>query len=115
MKAVVFDLFGTLTDPTLEVARRSMVETTAVELGVDPAAFWDRWSRSFPERITGAYGDTRATLLRLLREWHTTVTDEALEVALAHHSASMETIRSPAPERSPGWTNYAAAASGWPS
>lgn len=97
MRAVVFDLFGTLTDPAYEISRRGMVEATAVNLGADPVAFWDRWSKSFPERITGGYGGTRATLVRLLSECGTKVADDVLEVALEGHLSSMATIRTPRP------------------
>ncbi len=42
MRAVIFDLFGTLTDATVELSRRAMVEQTAAELGIEPDAFWSR-------------------------------------------------------------------------
>jgi hypothetical protein len=42
-----------------------MVEQTAAELGIEPDAFWSRWSASFPQRITGGYGGTEQTIRRL--------------------------------------------------
>jgi hypothetical protein len=53
MDAVVFDLFGTLTDPASMLSRQAMMEETAEELGISPGEFWTCWSRSFPQRITG--------------------------------------------------------------
>ena len=39
MRAVVFDLFGTLTDPAVEVTRRHVVARTAAALGVNADRF----------------------------------------------------------------------------
>lgn len=95
MRAVIFDLFGTLTDPTAEISRRAVVEDTAVALGVQPAEFWTCWSRSFPQRITGAYGGTAQTLRRLVDECGAQVQDDVLALALREHLAAMEALRSP--------------------
>jgi putative hydrolase of the HAD superfamily len=61
-RAVVFDFFGTLTDPSAESLRHDTFGATAAVLGIPADEFWTAMSTSFPARIIGAYGDTRATL-----------------------------------------------------
>jgi len=86
MRAIVFDYFGTLSDPAGEAERREMFAATAAALGVAAEPFWAAMSGSFRDRITGAYGDTRSTLAEMARRCGVTPTgtqlDEAAEVQL---------------------------------
>ncbi len=62
VRAVVFDLFGTLV-PGTPIARRSAdAAATARILGVDPKAFHDLLHATFTERATGALGDGESAL-----------------------------------------------------
>jgi putative hydrolase of the HAD superfamily len=62
VRAVIFDFFGTLTDPRAEIARESVYAETARALGVAPARFWAEMTATFRDRITGKLGGTAATL-----------------------------------------------------
>jgi putative hydrolase of the HAD superfamily len=62
VRAIVFDLFGTLTDPRAEVARESVFAETAHALGVEPAVFWTEVAATWRDRITGKHGGTLETL-----------------------------------------------------
>jgi putative hydrolase of the HAD superfamily len=98
MRAIIFDFFGTLTDPSAESLRRETFTATAQALGVPPERFWTVMSGSFPERIVGAYGGTRATLLAMARLCGTEPDDETLDRAVATHRAGAERVRTPRPE-----------------
>jgi putative hydrolase of the HAD superfamily len=95
--AVVFDFFGTLTDPSAEAARRDSFTATARALGVPPDRFWTAMSASFPERITGAHGDTRATLAAMARRCGVEPAAEALDAAVAAQHRGAERVRVPRP------------------
>lgn len=97
MKAVIFDLFGTLTDPTAELTRRTGVEHIGSKLGVDPVMFWERWSGSFSQRIVGAYGDTDQTLRKIAAECGVTPSADLVASALAEHLFAAELLRAPRP------------------
>jgi hypothetical protein len=62
MRALVFDFFGTLTDPGAEADRRSSFGATAAAIEGPEDAFWLAMSGSFGERVVGRYGGTRDTL-----------------------------------------------------
>ncbi len=95
MRAVVFDLFGTLTDPAAEVARESVVAATADALGVDRAVFWAAMSTSFADRITGRWGGTTQTLASLSAACGAPGTPDALTTAVRIHLAGVERLRAP--------------------
>lgn len=65
IRAVVFDLFITLTDFEAERRRPQCMEELANALGVEPAAFASLMRTTFTERATGKLGDARATLSEL--------------------------------------------------
>jgi putative hydrolase of the HAD superfamily len=67
MKAIVFDYFGTLTDPSTESLRHNTFIATAGALGVPAEQFWLGMSSSFPQRVQGHFGGTRETLLEIAR------------------------------------------------
>lgn len=97
MRAVVFDLFGTLSDPTVEITRREVMAETARALGVGPDEFWVQLSASFPDRIVGRYGGTRQTLTFLAQQCGATPSQEQLERALLVHLAGARRLRAPRP------------------
>lgn len=97
MKAVVFDFFGTLTDPGAEAHRRETFAATATALGVAPDRFWAAMSGSFPDRIVGRYGDTRATMLAIARQCGTEPDRGRLDAAVAAQRTGAERVRPPRP------------------
>ncbi|MFF5077730.1 HAD family hydrolase [Actinoplanes sp. NPDC000266] len=97
MRAIVFDFFGTLTDPSAETTRRTAFAATAAALGVPAAAFWTAMSTSFTERATGAHGDTRATLREMARRCGATPTEDQLQAAVRLQHTGAEQARRPRP------------------
>jgi putative hydrolase of the HAD superfamily len=95
MRAVIFDLFGTLTDPAAEVGRREVFGETAAALGVGPAEFWSAMSATFADRITGRHGGTVETLRMIAERCGADPT--RLERAAAVHLAGAERLRAPRP------------------
>lgn len=95
MRAIVFDLFGTLSDPAVEVSRREFVARTAVALGVAEEVFWGRLSASFGDRIVGRLGGTRETLSHLARQCGVTPSQEQLDNAERAHQESARLLRAP--------------------
>lgn len=94
---MVFDFFGTLTDPGVEVGRKAAYEATGAALGVDPAAFWAAISESFTERTTGVLGDTRSTLRLVAERCGVEVDSATCETALRHHLAAYPAVLRPHP------------------
>ncbi|WP_127498148.1 HAD family hydrolase [Actinoplanes solisilvae] len=97
MRAIVFDFFGTLTDPAAELHRQSSFTATAEALGLPLDAFWAAMSNSFPERIVGRHGDTRQTLLAMARRCGSEPTDGQLDRAVAAQRSGAESVRPPRP------------------
>ncbi|MEU8615710.1 HAD family hydrolase, partial [Actinoplanes sp. NPDC048791] len=93
MKAVVFDFFGTLTDPSAEDGRRASFTATAAALGVPADAFCTTMGATFRERATGAFGDTRATLEAVALRCGVTPAPDALDAATAVQLAGAATVR----------------------
>ncbi len=65
MRAVVFDLFITLTDWDAERCRPRFTDELATALGVDPPEFSALMRATFTERVAGELGDARATFSAL--------------------------------------------------
>jgi HAD superfamily hydrolase (TIGR01509 family) len=97
MRAVIFDFFGTLTDPGAEADRRATFEVTAAALGVAAEEFAVAMADSFPERIIGRYGDTRATMLAIARQCGTEPDGTRLDAAVAAQRVGAERVRPPRP------------------
>ena len=97
MRAIIFDFFGTLTDPRAESGRRTAFEATAAALGVPAARFWAAMGASYPERIVGRYGGTRSTLAAIARQCGATPSDDQLDAAVAVQAAGAERVRPPRP------------------
>jgi putative hydrolase of the HAD superfamily len=98
MNAVVFDFFGTLTDPSAEALRRTAFDATADALGVEPAAFYAAMAGSFPDRIVGSYGDTRATLATIARACGVTPAAAEMDRAVAVQHDGAAKVRVPRPD-----------------
>jgi len=97
VRAIVFDFFGTLTDPGAEAGRRDSFTATAAALGVPAERFWSAMSASFPERIVGRYGGTRETLRRIARECGADPDESDLAAAVAAQHAGAVRVRPPRP------------------
>jgi HAD superfamily hydrolase (TIGR01509 family) len=97
VKAVIFDFFGTLTDPGAEADRRETFAATAAALGVAADRFWAAMSDSFPDRIVGRYGDTRATILAIAQRCGAEPDERRLDAAVAAQRAGAERVRPPRP------------------
>jgi putative hydrolase of the HAD superfamily len=97
VRAVVFDFFGTLTDPGLDDPRRAAFEATGLELGVDPARFMEAMRASVAQRSTGMLGDTRSTLRVIARRCGVEVDDATCERARRLHLAAYPKMLRPHP------------------
>jgi putative hydrolase of the HAD superfamily len=97
VQAIVFDFFGTLTDPGAEAERRDASAATASALGVPAAPFWTVMSGSFAERITGAHGGTRATLLEMARRCGVEPSERQMAAAVAAQHSGAQRVRRPRP------------------
>lgn len=96
-QAVVFDFYGTLTDPSRENRRRAVIDSTAAALGVDAMSYWAATSDSFDRRCRGELGDTRATLRELARCCGRAVDEPTLDRAVAIHLRSYRELTAPHP------------------
>lgn len=83
MRAVVFDLFITLTDWEAERCRPQFMEELAAALGDDPRTFSSLMRATFTERVTGAFGDARSTFSTLAAQLGCTLSPEDLDRVMA--------------------------------
>jgi putative hydrolase of the HAD superfamily len=97
VKAVVFDFFGTLTDPSAEAGRRAAFAATAHALGVPADDFYRAMAGTFGERATGAFGGTRSTLHAMARRCGVSPAPDVLDRATAVHLAGAAAVRVPRP------------------
>ncbi len=97
MRAIVFDFFGTLTDPGAEAHRRESFTGTAVALGLPLDVFWAAMSDSFPDRLVGRHRDTRQTMLAIARSCGVEPADDQLDAAVAAQKTGSERVRPPRP------------------
>ncbi|WP_326558799.1 HAD family hydrolase [Micromonospora sp. NBC_01796] len=95
MRAVVFDFFGTLTDPAAESERRAAFGDTAAALGVPAEVFWARMGSTFTARATGRYGGTAATLRAIARECGADPDDNQLDLAVRVQHDGAGRVRRP--------------------
>lgn len=95
MRGLVFDFFGTLTDPANEHLRREVYDATAAALGVPVDAFWYAVTASFTERATGVLGDTSRTLHEMALRCGVEPTPAQLTSATAAHRAGAEVLHAP--------------------
>ena len=97
-QAVVFDFYGTLTDPSRENRRRAVIDSTAAALGVDATSYWAVTSESFDQRCRGGLGDTRATLRELAHRCGHAVDEPTLDRAVAIHLRTYRELAEPHPD-----------------
>ncbi len=62
LRAIVFDFFGTLTDPTRESGRRTAYNAMVRVIGIPGEKFWQAVTDSYTEAATGVLGGTTETL-----------------------------------------------------
>ncbi|GIF06432.1 hypothetical protein Asi03nite_39700 [Actinoplanes siamensis] len=98
MRAIIFDFFGTLTDPAAESERLTTFAATATALGVPADRFTAAMAESFPRRATGVYGGTRDTLLAMARACGAEPSPARLAAAVRTHHAGAERVRRPRPD-----------------
>jgi putative hydrolase of the HAD superfamily len=97
VRAVVFDFFGTLTDPGAETGRRAAFGATAAALGIPADDFWAAMGASFPERIVGELGGTRSALRTITARCGRSCTPAQLDAAVATHHREAVALREPRP------------------
>jgi FMN phosphatase YigB (HAD superfamily) len=97
MRAIVFDFYGTLTDPGAEANRRVLYATTAAALGIPADAFWAAMSESFPERAVGRLGGTRDTLREIARRCGNDPAGSDLDAAVTAQLDASLRVRPPRP------------------
>lgn len=95
MRAIVFDFFGTLTDPSAEALRRQSFAGTAAALGIPADRFWRAMGDSFAERIVGRHGGTRETLRAMALRCGVAAGAAELDAAVAAQMAGAEQVRPP--------------------
>ena len=83
IRAVVFDLFITLTDWEAERCRPRFMDDLAAALGADPLAFSSLMRETFTERVTGALGDARSTFSTLATRLGCDLSPEDLDRVIA--------------------------------
>ncbi len=98
MRAIIFDFFGTLSDPAAEAERLATFAATAESLGVPADRFTTAMTESFGQRITGSYGGTRDTLLAMARACGVEPAPSRLDAAVTVHRTGAERLRRPRPE-----------------
>lgn len=88
-RAVVFDLYGTLTDPAVESGRGRLDVEMAALVGADPVRWTAAMRASFTARATGAWGSVPEILRRLCAEAGVSLAPaplvRAVEMRLVHH------------------------------
>jgi putative hydrolase of the HAD superfamily len=64
-KAIIFDLFGTLVPSFSESEYREKVKQIAAILGAPPTKFWQLWSETFYESVTGVIPGLEAKIITI--------------------------------------------------
>jgi len=83
IRAVVFDLFITLTDWEAERCRPQFMDELAAALGADPLAFSSLMRETFTERVAGEFGDARSTFSTLAARLGCDLSPEDLDEVMA--------------------------------
>ena len=93
IRAVVFDLFITLTDWEAERRRPRLMDDMAAALGVDPLKFSSLMRATFTERVAGRMGDSRATFAALATQLGCDPSPAELdEVVAMRHEQTRQTL-----------------------
>jgi putative hydrolase of the HAD superfamily len=98
MTAVVFDFFGTLTPVSPSEVWASNAARLAAIFGVAPAELLRVLDESFPERISGAFGDVRQTMEAIGERLGVPVTDQQLAEASTTRREVQESMFALRPE-----------------
>lgn len=98
MTAVVFDFFGTLTPVSPDQVWAGNTRRMAAALGVPADALTRLLDESFPERITGALGDVRATMRTLAERLGAQPTEQQLDAATRVRQEVQESMFTLRPE-----------------
>ncbi len=83
--AVIFDVFGTLTEPVTEDDARSVIHAMADALSVDRTSFATAWSATGGRRVRREFSDNRAAIADLCSALRATVTDDRVRTAATLH------------------------------
>lgn len=98
MTAVVFDFYATLTPSSPAEAWARNARALAAVIGVEDALLVRVLDDSFPERITGALGDARATMLALAGRLGVGLSAAQLEDAIEVRRTAQEAMFELRPE-----------------
>lgn len=101
MTAVVFDFYGTLTPAGPSAAWAEHTSQLAAVLGVTPEVMARALDESYPERATGAMGDTRQTLRTLATRLGVQPTEDRLDEACRVRQGIQESLFRLRPEAVP--------------
>ena len=82
VRAVVFDLFNTLTAPVDDVEFRASVRAMGLAAGVDPGVFTRSWFDLWRERFDGTFGTTAADVRGVCAAIEARVDSAAVERAV---------------------------------
>lgn len=98
MKAVIFDLFGTLV-PNIPPARFKVnMRVMAGELGVSPEAFEEEWKKSFKQRMTGEVQDGDQQFVPILQAIGAPIDPGALTRTTAIRNRFLKECLDPKPD-----------------
>ena len=102
IRAVVFDLFITLTDWEAERRRPRLMDDLAAALGVDPLRFSSLMRATFTERVAGRMADALATFSALATQLgcHPCPADLDRVIAMRHDQTDKRLGLGPVP-----WTS----------
>ncbi len=95
IRAVVFDLFITLTDWEAERCRPEFMNELAAALGADPLAFSSLMRETFTERVAGDLGDARSTFSTLAARLGCDLRPENLDRVMALRTTSTDGLSRP--------------------
>lgn len=101
MRAVVFDFYGTLTPAASDATWVRHAAAVADALGVPAASMVAVLDESFPERISGALGDTEQTLRTLAARMGAQPTPGQIETAARVRQRHQTSLFTPRPEAVP--------------
>ena len=105
LRAIVFDFFGTLTDPTRESGRRTAYNATARVIGIPGEKFWQAVTDSYTERATGVLGGTTETLTELARRCGFEPSAQTIADAARTHYEGARYVQERAMIRTCGWSS----------
>ena len=97
IKAVVFDLFITLTDFEAERCRPQFMDELATAIGAEPVAFASLMRSTFTERVTGRLGDAPSTFATLAHRLGCDLSPQELDRVMAMRYQQQQRSLTPRP------------------